>query len=339
MSSIKKIQQYLVFIFTLFFRVLFIGTLFIGYNAFANNTSHPNLQNNTNTRVCLATCVELASHPKRIVTLNWSATEMLLTLDIKPVGAAEIKMYKKWQTNHPAMPDGVIDVGRRQEPHLATIASLKPDLIIGYNFRHSRIYPKLNQIAPTLLYQQFPNTNQSDFEYYTQALTIFKGIADATGTRAKADDILHNLNQTLRELKHAIKNKPKKLAYAKFIGMGYGLRVFSQNSLAGSVIRRLGLDYAWTKKLPGKDFTHLQIEQVPELNDYAVLLAGDQTKNQRMTTSPVWSSLPFVKNQQLVSVEPLWSFGGPVSIERMAREFTHAINALPPTPSLPKHAQ
>lgn len=330
MNSITGIQQYIVFIFT----------LFIGCNAFADNTAHPNLNvnNDIKSRVCLTTCVALPSHPKRIVALNWSATEMLLTLGITPVGASETKTYKKWHTNHPPIPDGVTDIGRRQEPHLASIAALKPDLIIGYNFRHQRIYSKLNKIAPTLLYQQFPNTHQNDFEYYNQALRVFKGIADATGTRAKADDILRELNQTLSELKQSITHKPKKLAYAKFIGMGYGLRVFGEKSLAGSITRKLGIHYAWTKNLPGKDFTHLQIEQLPELNDYTVLLAGDQTKNQRMTTSPVWSALPFVKNQQLASVKPLWSFGGPVSIERMAREFAQVINELPPTPTL-KSAQ
>jgi len=49
----------------------------------------------------------------RTVALNWSAAEMLLSLGIKPVGLTSINGYRKWQSNHPALPEGVAEVGNR----------------------------------------------------------------------------------------------------------------------------------------------------------------------------------------------------------------------------------
>ncbi|USD67620.1 iron-siderophore ABC transporter substrate-binding protein [Vibrio sp. SCSIO 43136] len=277
-------------------------------------------------QVCLSTCVNNEKPALRVIALNWSATEMLLTLGVEPVGAPQISGYKKWQTNHPKIGSNVTDIGRRQEPSLSVIAALKPDLIIGYDFRHRRILPQLNAIAPTLLYQQFPTPDDVDFNYFEQSLTVFDAIAKATHTQKKAQQVLDDLNHQLNSLSVQI-NYQGYITYAKFVGMGYGLRVFSQHSLAGSIAHKLGLKYQSVPSLPGKDFTHLTIEQLPKLSNTLLLLAGDQTKSDYITGSPVWSDLAFVREKQLSQVEPLWSFGGPVSISRMAHAFSKAVQA------------
>lgn len=277
---------------------------------------------------CLSTCVSLNQPAKRVVALNWSAAEMLLSLGIKPVGITEGRGYRKWQTNNPQLPEDVAEVGRRQEPNLAVIANLKPDLIVGYDFRHQRLYPVLNQIAPTLLYQQFPRLDQPEFRYFEQAQQIFATLAVVTGTERQAALMLDDMDKTLVKLRKAIKESGlagTSVTYGKFVGMGYGLRIFSNHSLAGSVAEQLGLNYQWQSTLPGKDFVHLQLEQLPGVINTHLLLAGNQTDSERMTRSPVWPYLPFVKQNALSEVEPLWSFGGPKSIERMARVFTKSL--------------
>lgn len=278
--------------------------------------------------VCLSTCVSLNQPAKRVVALNWSAAEMLLSLGIKPVGIAEGRGYRKWQTNNPKLPEDVAEVGRRQEPNLAVIANLKPDLIVGYDFRHQRLYPVLNQIAPTLLYQQFPRLDQPEFRYFEQAQQVFTTLAVVTGSERQAALMLDDMDKTLVNLRKAIKGSGlagTPVTYGKFVGMGYGLRIFSNHSLAGSIAEQLGLSYQWQSSLPGKDFVHLQLEQLPGVINTHLLLAGNQTDSERMTRSPVWSYLPFVKQNTVSEVEPLWSFGGPKSIELMAREFSKSL--------------
>ncbi|WP_163133083.1 iron-siderophore ABC transporter substrate-binding protein [Agarivorans sp. Alg241-V36] len=282
----------------------------------------------TGTQVCLSNCVSLKQPAKRVIALNWSAAEMLLSLEVVPVGVTLLKGYKKWQTNHPAMPDSVTEIGRRQEPDLATIARLKPDLIIGYEFRHRRILDALEQIAPTLLYQQFPSAEQTDFSYFEQSQAVFSGIAQLLDKSALAEEKLQHLHQRLSQLKqqlasNGLANKP--VAYAKFVGMGYGLRVFTNKSLAGAISQQLGLNYVWLQGLPGKDFTHLQLEQLPKLNNSHLLLAGNQVDGERMMHSPVWPLLPFVQQNQFSDVAPLFSFGGPLSSIKMAESFAQSL--------------
>ncbi|MDO6761975.1 iron-siderophore ABC transporter substrate-binding protein [Agarivorans sp. 1_MG-2023] len=280
------------------------------------------------TEVCLSNCVSLQQPAQRVIALNWSAAEMLLTLDVVPVGLTLTKGYQKWQTNHPRLPERVTEIGRRQEPDLATIARLKPDLIIGYEFRHRRILDALEQIAPTLLYQQFPSADQQTFSYFKQSQRVFSGIAKAVNKTDQASAVLARLNTRLAELKQRIAAQGlsnKAVAYAKFVGMGYGLRVFTDKSLAGAISQELGLRYAWQQGLPGKDFIHLQLEQLPRLSNSHLLLAGNQVDGERMMLSPVWPLLPFVAQKQFSDVEPLFSFGGPLSSLKMAEAFAQSL--------------
>ncbi|WP_432459634.1 MULTISPECIES: ABC transporter substrate-binding protein [unclassified Agarivorans] len=279
-------------------------------------------------QLCLASCIHLNHSAQRVVALNWSAAEMLLSLGVTPVGLTQNAGYRKWQTNHPELPEQVTELGRRQEPNLAAIAQLKPDLIIGYEFRHARLLSALEQIAPTLIYQQFPHPQQADFNYFEHSQRVFRHIAQALGKTEQAVQQLKAMDERFMQLKQQLATAGLanySVSYAKFVGMGYGLRVFTRDSLAGAVALQLGLRYQWQTGLPGKDFTHLQLEQLPQLKHSHLILAGNQADGERMTLSPVWSKLPFVQAQRFSKVTPLWSFGGPESAIRMAEAFTQSL--------------
>ncbi|MCY7295226.1 ABC transporter substrate-binding protein [Alteromonas sp. a30] len=299
------------------------------------------IQDEQKVRVCLSTCVELAQPAKRVIALNWSVIEMLLSLEVEPIGVTQGNGYRKWQSNHPALPENVTEVGRRQEPDLVSIAKLKPDLIIGYNFRHARLHSALSRIAPTLLYQQFPQKSDdvpsdaqnasnphAKFLYFDAVPSIYSGIAKAVGKSQLAQQKLANMESEINSLKNTLHSAgfaEYPVSYAKFVGMGYGLRVFGPQSVAGTVAQKIGLTYRWQRTLPGKDFTHLQLEQMSELANSHIILADNQTNNDRMLTSPVWSALPFVKASLISQTPALWSFGGPDSILRMAHAFTDSL--------------
>jgi len=265
----------------------------------------------------------------KVVALNWSAAEMLLSLGIQPQAVTSRNGYRKWQSNSPALPAGVIDVGNRAFPSFPLLMQLQPDLIVGYPFRHARISDDLNRIAPTLLLQQFGRVEQPQYRYMQQMRRNYLILAQQLGKAELAQAQLDDMDAELARLKQKIvlaglADKP--VAYGKFVGMGYGLRVFSTQSLAASVVNKIGLNYAWDNHLPGKDFTHLQLEQIQLLEDTALILVKEsESKGERMTLSPLWAQHQFVKNDDIYYVPALWSFGGPVSVVRMARAFTAAL--------------
>ncbi|MEJ6079924.1 iron-siderophore ABC transporter substrate-binding protein [Vibrio sp. 1-Bac 57] len=295
---------------------------------FTMNVSSQEIQKQESDTLPLSLPTSLKETP-RVVALNWSAAEMLLSLGIKPTALASINGYKKWQSNHPIIPDGVVEVGNRAFPSLPVILEQHPDLIIGYPFRHARLLGELNNIAPTLLLQQFARFNQVDYRYMDQMRINYLLLAKKLGKADLAQKQLFEMDNELIRLRQVLIDaglEGKKVAYGKFVGMGYGLRVFSKQSLAASVIVKLGLHYEWDITLPGKDFTHLQLEQIKMLQNTALILVQETSgKGERMMNSPLWKQHQFVKNDDIYVVPPLWSFGGPVSVIRMARAFTKVL--------------
>ncbi|MCM3656281.1 iron-siderophore ABC transporter substrate-binding protein [Agromyces mediolanus] len=94
---------------------------------------------------------EVPAAPQRVVALEPVELDTAVALGITPVGAAVA-------SNVAGVPDylgvtGVQPVGTVPEPDLEAIAALKPDLILGTEARHSKLYEQLSAIAPTVFMQ------------------------------------------------------------------------------------------------------------------------------------------------------------------------------------------
>ncbi|OZG73142.1 hypothetical protein BTA51_11640 [Hahella sp. CCB-MM4] len=266
--------------------------------------------------------LELPAPPKRVVALNWTAVEMLLSLDTVPVGAASIKGYRQWQSNHPELPDGVTELGSRSQVNLKAIAALKPDLIVGYPWRHRSAYEALSKIAPTALFQQYPATGEKDFLYFDVMQSNFLQLARLLDKEEEARSLLGQMWDTIAESRKSLTSaglEGEQIVVAKAIGMGLGVRVFSPESLAGTLTTQLGLKNRWLTSIPGRDFSHIQLRELAGFSDTHVFMVGGLSRNaQQLIDSSLWPHMPFVINDQLYSTEQLWSFGGPVSAMRMA---------------------
>ncbi|MDU3077627.1 MAG: ABC transporter substrate-binding protein, partial [Mixta calida] len=65
----------------------------------------------------------------RIVALEWLPLELMMTLGVVPMAAAELFNYRDW-VGGLELPASVIDVGLRTEPNLELLTQLKPSLIL-----------------------------------------------------------------------------------------------------------------------------------------------------------------------------------------------------------------
>ncbi|MFJ4158407.1 ABC transporter substrate-binding protein [Microbacterium testaceum] len=86
--------------------------------------------------------------PQRVITLEPLELDTAVAIGITPVGAAVANMVKGVPSYLGV--EGVTPVGTVSEPDLEAIASLKPDLILGTESRHSALYDQLSAIAPTV---------------------------------------------------------------------------------------------------------------------------------------------------------------------------------------------
>ncbi|HCU9646048.1 TPA: staphyloferrin B ABC transporter substrate-binding protein SirA, partial [Staphylococcus aureus] len=93
---------------------------------------------------------EIKGKPKRVVTLYQGATDVAVSLGVKPVGAVESWTQKpKFEYIKNDLKDTKI-VGQEPAPNLEEISKLKPDLIVASKVRNEKVYDQLSKIAPTV---------------------------------------------------------------------------------------------------------------------------------------------------------------------------------------------
>lgn len=129
--------------------------------------------------------------PQRIVVLEPLELDTAVALGVTPVGAAVA-------SNTAGIPeylgvDGVEPVGTVPEPDIEAIAALEPDLILGTESRHSKLYEQLDSIAPTVFMASQSDPWQDNAEL----------IGEALGKSTELDDLLGAYNQRCGQLASA----------------------------------------------------------------------------------------------------------------------------------------
>ena len=184
--------------------------------------------------------------PKRVVALEWDALENLLSLGVRPVGAADTGAYRTYVSI--AMPGGVADVGKRQEPSLERIAKLRPDLIVVPSNRAGRNLATLRKIATVLVTNPYPGDTGPGAQYNAM-VRDFRAIARAVGRTAQGEAVLRATNSKIAGLRRSLRKRSGvqvTIATPGGTTSSPALRLFTSNSIAAEVVRRLGLRNAWS---------------------------------------------------------------------------------------------
>ena len=248
-----------------------------------------------------------ASSP-RIVTLYQGATDSAVALGLKPVGVVESWLEKPMYRYLRAALAGTQQVGLETQPNLEKIAWLDPDLIIATRFRHQRVLPLLEKTAPTVVAGPV-----FDFK---ASLSL---IADATDRESRANALLEEWENRVRDFRHKISDKlasawPQKAAVVRF--KSDHMRIYS-SGFAGSILDELGFqqpasidDQGWGMKLTSE-------ENIPVIDADVifVLLEPDDPaimQNYRHWAShPLWQQLGAVQDDRVFDVDAVnWIMGG-----------------------------
>ncbi|MEW5355029.1 MULTISPECIES: iron-siderophore ABC transporter substrate-binding protein [unclassified Streptomyces] len=265
--------------------------------------------------------VELDAPAAKVVGTEWNVVESLVSLGVDPVGVADVKGYRSWDSAVP-LKNSPKDIGTRGEPSMDTIASLNPDLIVATTDLSDAALKQLRKVAPVL---EVRSADAADpIGQMTKNLDL---IARATGTTDRATALKKEFDAKLAADRKALADAH--LAGAKYaFADGYvtanqvSLRPYTSGSLIGAVNERLGLRNAWTVE-GDKDYglATTDVEGLTKLGDvHFAYIASDDDKTSTPFTGAlakdkVWTSLPFVKKNEVHRLpDGIWMFGGPGSM-------------------------
>ncbi|MDX3366623.1 siderophore ABC transporter substrate-binding protein CdtB [Streptomyces sp. ME02-6987-2C] len=267
--------------------------------------------------------VKLDGPATKVVATEWNVVESLVSLGVDPVGVADVKGYKTWDSAVP-LKNEPKDIGTRGEPSMDTVASLAPDLIVATTDLAPAAVKQLREVAPVIEVKSADGTGQIN-----RMLENVDLIAEATGTTDRAKSLREGFETKVAEGKKALADAGmagKDIAFAD----GYvasnqvSIRPYTATSLIGEVNEAVGLKNAWTVKgdeAYGLGATDVEgLTKLPEDTQFAYIGNDDDPSATPFTgelaKNPVWKSLPFVKAGDVHRLDDgIWMFGGPGSIE------------------------
>jgi iron complex transport system substrate-binding protein len=267
------------------------------------------------------TKVTLDGPAKRVVGTEWNAVESLVSLGVNPVGVADVKGYKAYDSAVP-LRDSPKNIGTRGEPSTDTIASLHPDLVVATTDLSSSVLKQLRRVAPVLTLRSADAADPIG-----QMKDNLDLVAKATGTTAGAAEVRKSFDAKITEGRKALAGAGldgTRYAFAD----GYAvsnqvtIRPYTSGSLIGAVSEEIGLKNAWTVK-GDKSYglASTDVEGLTGLGDvrFAYIANdsdGDDPFADGLAKNSVWKSLKFVRDDHVSRLpDGIWMFGGPESME------------------------
>lgn len=260
--------------------------------------------------------------PQRVVTISWAMTENALELGIKPVGVADIEGYTTWVVR-PPIPDGVADIGKRDEPSIERLAELEPDVILISNGQEGLI-DKLEQIAPVLYFDAF----SADQDNAETAREIFLEVAKLFDKETLAREKLAAMEAEFEDLEaklhaHFGETLPE-VTGIRFFNEAVAL-VYGANSMSQAALQKLGIEPAMEVPASQWGFAQRKITELSKIKDGVLLYFKPAPGVEKLFGSPLWQAMPVARAGRVAPVESTWSYGGALSVLYLAEAQTEAL--------------
>lgn len=256
--------------------------------------------------------VTLPKKPERIVAMEFSFTDMLVSLGVRPVGVADDGSSALLMDAVKSALGAYTSVGSRYEPNIELISSLKPDLIIVDLNKHKNAIEQLKKIAPVLVLDDY----QAD---YDQMLKNVEIVAKAVGREEEGRKRLAEHQAKMDAAIAKIKNANMTVLPA--VVNPNGFFAHSDHSYSGSLIAKMG----FTDPVKNENaYPQLTLEQLVETNPQAMFLMPTEKETivNQWEKNPLWSKIEAVANKRVFTVERRdWSLSrGPIGSEKMAED-------------------
>ena len=201
---------------------------------------------------------EICNQPQKIVAIGPNMLELLLVLDIQPVGYADYfalpaEKFDRPSQQIPFLGEKVtsqpLNVGTADNPNLETITRLQPDLILGGVASNKDEYDLLSQIVPTLLF-----TYAVDDKWQDQ----IKAIAQAVGRTENAERVINEHSERIAQTKQKL--QPIVAQYPRFLLIGseqleQGVQIdpYNHDSFCSGLLEDMGFEMVFPPDSRGQE--------------------------------------------------------------------------------------
>ncbi|WP_066946093.1 ABC transporter substrate-binding protein [Microtetraspora fusca] len=237
---------------------------------------------------------EVKAQPKRVVALDQSFVDAVLTLDTEVVG------YTQYRSIEEKLPDylqpvlanaaNAVPVGTLEAPSLEKIAALKPDLIVSAKVRHEALYDKLSAIAPTV----FSATTGAIWKDNLRLMGKALGKEDLAEQRINAYET--RAAKIGEEIKEKNGGKMPTVSIARFAGEPT-VRLYVENSYSGVVLKDVGFPRPEGQPtVTDTIMVEISEERIADLDADHIFVSSyqdpsaDETKK-KFTANPLWGKL------------------------------------------------
>jgi iron complex transport system substrate-binding protein len=241
-----------------------------------------------------------ATPPRRVVVLDWGLTEMVLSIDVVPVGIANTRDFRR---NFTAcdVPASVVDLGLMFQPNMELLFALKPDLIV-ISPAHATLRAALEGVAPTVTLGRYRSSDRP----YSAARAETLQLARLLGCEPRAKALLAQADTALDHARAAFAALPsvsgagsRPLYMVNFIDEAH-VRVFGPDSFYGELMTTLGLQNA----VHSGAFSTTGFDVLGRVPDATLLYMKPlaSSVSNMMKTSPLWHAMPFMNEGRMVGL-------------------------------------
>lgn len=228
-----------------------------------------------------------------------------------PTAIAQTEEYHTW-VGKPELPETVIDLGLRAQPNRELAASLDLDLFL-LSPQFSALEPTLSQIAPVTTLPIY----RPDSDLWQNLVAATRRLAGIAGVPARADRVIDDHRKRIQKVRNNLPATLPPMLVIQFIDNRH-VRVYGKGSLYDMVMDRLGLENAWQGGTNLWGYTTVGIE---DLTNSAYLIVVDPMPMGvagHLAENRLWQKLPAVRDDRVLQLPAIWSFGGLPSAARFA---------------------
>ncbi|MGI9917179.1 iron-siderophore ABC transporter substrate-binding protein [Vibrio owensii] len=253
----------------------------------------------------------IKAQPARVAALNWDIAEQVIELGVTPVAVPDIAGYSDWVVQ-PAIPEGVTDIGTRTEPNFSALKKLNPDVILIASPQKD-LQERLSEIAPVLYYQTYSEQHSNA----AAAIENFKKIAQLLGKEEQANNKLAAMDTRIAVLKAELAkayqgDKPKVTSFR--FASTTSVYIYGDNSIPQYALEQLGFENAMDLPASQWGISQKRMTELKKVKNGIALYFEPFPYQDKLNQSPIWKSMPFVRNGKFSPVEASWSYGGAMSI-------------------------